>query len=117
MGMRDLAIDHLKTGLEGAVISEEERRHLLCLLAELNYQQGRFQEALRCFRLAGRGEGVEQGNPTEPMEVLCLARIDKVDDARALLGKTPKDQEADLVKEILDAEDLFRSLRREGYGF
>jgi tetratricopeptide (TPR) repeat protein len=117
MGMRDLAIDHLQTGLEGAVISEEERQHLLYLLAELNYQQGRFQEALRCFRLAGRGEGVEKGIPTEPMEVLCLARIDKLGEARTLLGKTPKDQEADLVKEILDAEDLFRSLRREGYGF
>jgi tetratricopeptide (TPR) repeat protein len=117
MGMRRLAIDHLQTGLEGAVISEEEREHLLYFLAELNYQQGNFQEALRYFRLAGRGEGGEQGIPTEPMEVLCLARIDKLGEARALLGKTPKDQEADLVKEILDAEDLFRSLKREGYGF
>ncbi len=117
MGMRDLAIEHLQTALEGAVISEEERHHLLYLLAELNYQQGRFHEALRCFRLAGRGEGVEQGIPTKPMEVLCLARIDKLGEAHTLLGKTPKDQEADLVKEILDAEDLLRSLRREGYGF
>ena len=117
MGMRDLAIDHLQTGLEGAVISEEERQHLLYLLAELNYQQGRFQEALRCFRLAGQGEGVEPAISTEPMEVLCLARIDKLGEAHTLLGKTPKDQEADLVKEILDAEDLFRTLRREGYGF
>jgi len=117
MGMRELAIEHLQTALEGAVISEEERHHLLYLLAELNYQQGRFHEALRCFRLAGRGEGVEHPAPTDSMEVLCLARIDKVDDARAILGKTPKDQEADLVKEILDAEDLLRSLRREGYGF
>ena len=117
MGMRDLAIDHLQIGLEGAVISEEERQHLLYLLGELNYQQGRFQEALRCFRLAGGGEGVEQAISTEPMEVLCLARIDKTGEAHTLLGKTPKDQETDLVKEILDAEDLFRSLRREGYGF
>jgi len=117
MGMRDLAIDHLQTGLEGAVISEKERQHLLYLLAELNYRQGRFQEALRCFRLAGSGEGVEQSAPTDSMEALCLARINKVDDARASLGKTPKDQDADLVKEILDAEDLFRSLRREGHGF
>lgn len=117
MGMRDLAIDHLQTGLEGAVISDEERQHIRYLLAELNYQQGRFQEALRCFRLAGRGEGVEQAISTEPMEVLCLARIDKLGEAQTLLGNTPKDQETDLVKEILDAEDLFRSLRREGYGF
>ena len=60
---------------------------------------------------------MEQAIQTEPMEALCLARIDKLGEARTLLGKTPKDQEADLVKEILDAEDLFRSLRREGYGF
>ena len=117
MGMRDLAINHLQTGLEGAVISEEERQHLLYLLAELNYQQGRFQEALRCFRLAGRGEGGEQGIPTEPMEALCLARIDKLGEAYTLLGNTPKDQETDLVKEILDAEDLYKSLKRVGYGF
>jgi hypothetical protein len=117
MGMRGLAIDHLQTGLEGAVISEEERGHLLYLLAGLNYQEGNFQEALRCFRLAGRGEGVEQGIPTDMMEVLCLARIEKHSEAHTLLGKTPKDQESDLVKEILDAEDLSRSLKREGYGF
>lgn len=117
MGMRDLAIGHLQTGLDGAVISEEERQHLLYLLAELNYQQGSFHEALRYFRLAGRGHGVEREIPTEPMEVLCLARIDKLGEANTLLGNTPKDQETDLVKEILDAEDLFRSLRREGYGF
>jgi tetratricopeptide (TPR) repeat protein len=117
MGMRDLAIDHLQTGLAGNVISDEERQHILYLLGELNYQQVRFQEALRCFRLAGQGEGVEQAISTEPMEVLCLARIDRLGEARTLLGNTPKDQETDLVKEILDAEDLFRSLRREGYGF
>jgi tetratricopeptide (TPR) repeat protein len=117
MGMRDLAIHHLQTGLEGAVISQEEREHLLYLLAELNYQQGRFQEALRCFRLAGRGEGAEHPASTDSMEVLCLARIDKLGEARTLLGKAPKDQEADMVREILDAEDLFRGLRREGYGF
>jgi tetratricopeptide (TPR) repeat protein len=117
MGMRDLAIDHLQTALEGAEISEEERQHLLYVLAELNYQQGRFQEALRCFQLAGGGEGVEHPASIDSMEALCLARINRVDDARALLGKTPKNQETDLVEEILDAEDLFRNLRRKGYGF
>jgi tetratricopeptide (TPR) repeat protein len=117
MGMRDLAIGHLQTALEGAEISEEERRHLLHLLAELNYEGGRFQEALRCFRLAGGGEEPENGAPTDSMEALCLARIDKVDDARALLGKTPKGEETDMVEELLDAEDLLRRLRREGYGF
>jgi len=117
MGMRDLAIDHLQTGLEGAVLSEEERQHLLYLLAELNYQQGWFHEALRCFRLAGRGEGEEHAAQTDSMEVLCLARIDKLGEAHTLLGKTPKDQQADFVKEILDAEELLRRLRGEGYGF
>jgi tetratricopeptide (TPR) repeat protein len=117
MGMRDLAIDHLQTALEEATTSEEERRHLLHLLAELNYQQGRFHEALRCFRLAGDLEGMEDRAPVESMEALCLARIDKSDEARTLLGKTLQDQETDLVKEILDTEDLLGRLRREGYGF
>jgi len=117
MGMRDLAIEHLQTALDGAAISEEERQHLLYLLAELNYQQARFHEALRCFRLAGNGAEMDQGGATDSMEVLCLARIDKVDDALALLGKTPKDQETDMVEEILDTEDLLRILRRDGYGF
>jgi hypothetical protein len=51
------------------------------------------------------------------MEVLCLARIDKLGEAHALLDKTPKDQETDLVKEILETADLLKILRREGYGF
>jgi tetratricopeptide (TPR) repeat protein len=117
MGMRDLAIDHLQTALEEAEISEAERFHLLYLLGELNYQQGRVHEALRCFRLVGLGEGVASRPPTGPMEALCLARIDKAGEARALLTKTPKDEETALVEGILDAEDLHDRLRREGYGF
>ncbi len=117
MGMEDLAIDHLQTALEDAVISDEEREHLLYLLAQLNYQQGRFHKALRCFRLAAGRDGSEPAIMAEPMEVLCLARIGKPGDARTLLGKIPKDEESNLVGEILDAEDLLERLRKKGYGY
>jgi tetratricopeptide (TPR) repeat protein len=117
MGMQELAIDHLQTALEGGTLSRKERHHLLYVLGELNYQRGRFHEALRCFRLAGEAEGMEPGIPTEPMEVLCLARIHKQGEAHTLLGRLPEDQDANLVREILHAEDLLRRLNEDGYGF
>lgn len=117
MGMLDLAIEHLQTALEEAKISVTERQHLLYILAELNYQRGRFNEALRYFQLAKVGEGAGEGVPTGPMEILCLTRLDKISQARAQLQKLPKGQDADLVKEILDAEDTIRRLNRNGHAF
>jgi hypothetical protein len=117
MGMEGLAIRHLQTGLEEAELSEAERRHLLDLLAGLNYRQGRFHEALRCFRLARGRDGAESDVPAEPMEVLCLARIGKSAEARTVLNTIPRDEESDLVGEILDADDLLERLRGKGYGF
>ena len=115
MGMLDLAIEHLQSALADATISGPERRHLLYVLAELNYQQGRFKEARNCFRLAADGDGDKQRSPTGPMEVLCIARLDNLSSARAELDKLSKDRETDVVAEILDTQDLFQSLRREGH--
>jgi tetratricopeptide (TPR) repeat protein len=117
MGMVDLAIDHLKTALGEASISETERRHLLYILGALNYRRGSYKEALRYFRLGKEVEKPEQGFVTEPIEILCLARLDKLESARAQLEKLPRGPEVDVVEGILDAEDLARSLQRDGYAF
>lgn len=117
MGMLDLAIGHLQKALEEASIPETERSHLLYTLGELHYRQGGFKEALRCFRLAKEGTEARQGIQTEPMEILCLARLEKQEAAREQLGQLAKGQEAELVGKILDAEDLVRTLEREGYAY
>jgi len=117
MGMVDLAIDHLKTALREASISETQRRHLLCILGVLNYRRGSYKQALRYFRLGKDGQKSGQGVLTEPIEILCLARLDKLESARAQLEELPKGPEADVVEGILDAEDLTRSLQRNGYAF
>ena len=117
MGMVDLAIDHLKTALGEASISETERRHLLYTLGALNYRRGSYKEALRYFRLGKEGEKSGQGVVTEPIEILCLARLDKLESARAQLEALSTGPESDVVKGILDAEDLTRSLQRHGYAF
>jgi tetratricopeptide (TPR) repeat protein len=117
MGMVDLAIDHLQTALAEASIPETERRHLLYTLGALNYKRGSYREALRYFRLAKEGEAPGQGIMTEPIEILCLARLDKLELARGQLEGLPKGQEADVVKEILDADELGRNLQRDGYAF
>jgi tetratricopeptide (TPR) repeat protein len=117
MGMVDLAIDHLKTALGEASISETERRHLLYMLGVLNYRRGSYKEALRYFRLGKEGGKPGQGVVAEPIEILCLARLDKFESARGQLEKLPKGPEADVVKAILDAEDLARSLQKHGHAF
>jgi tetratricopeptide (TPR) repeat protein len=117
MGMVDLAIDHLRTALGEASISEAERRHLLYTLGALNYRRGSYKEALRYFRLGKEGEKPGQGIETEPIEILCWARLDRLESARAQLKELPQGLEADVVKGILDAEDLARSLQRNGYAF
>lgn len=117
MGMEALAIEHLETAMEKAVFSEEKRRHLLHLLAQLNYRQGRFQEALQCFRQARVGDGGEPDPSAEPMEALCLARTGSPGEARTLLGRMPKDEESNVVGEILDADHLIGRLRGKGYGY
>ena len=117
MGMVDLAINHLQTALAEASIPETERRHLLYTLGALNYRRGSYKEALRYLRLAKEGVDSGQGIPTGPIEILCLARLDKLELARGELTKLPKGLEANVVEEILDAEDLARDLQRNGYAF
>jgi hypothetical protein len=117
MGMVDLAIDHLETALGEASISETQRRHLLYTLGALNYRRGSYKQALRYFRLGKEGEKPGQGVATEPIEILCMARLDKLESARAQLEALPQGSEADIIEEILDAEDLTRSLQENGYAF
>jgi tetratricopeptide (TPR) repeat protein len=117
MGMLDLAIGHLQKALEEASIAETEQSHLLYTLGALNYRRGSYKEALRCFRMAKEGAGAGQGMLTEPMEILCLSRLEKQEAAREQLGKLAEGQETDLVEKILDAEDAVRALERKGYAF
>ena len=115
MGMRDLAIQHLRSALVDATISGAERRHLFYILAGLNYQLGRFKEARNYFRMAAAGDKGEGEGGADPMEVLCIAHLDELAAARTALGKLPKDSDTDVVAQILDTRDLFKALRREGH--
>jgi hypothetical protein len=61
--------------------------------------------------------GVGQELLAGPMEILCLMRLGKVSQARGQLEKLPKGEDTDLVKEILNAGDMIRSLSNDGYAF
>jgi tetratricopeptide (TPR) repeat protein len=117
IGIGSVAIDHLQKALREAVISEGERRHLLHVLGELHYRKGNFKEAQRCFQLAREAQGTGKGVPVEPIEALCLLRQNELEAARRQLSAAVTGQEADLVKGILLAEDLVRSLQREEDAF